>query len=84
MALCTLPLVSLAAEEPKTTVADLRYGVSLYHYYQQDYLSALTELMVADSRDGIQGHADNPELMAAGISLAFGNAARMYPQYRKL
>jgi hypothetical protein len=72
VALCLLPGVSLAAEEPKTSVADLRYGVSLYHYYQQDYLSALTELMVADSRDGIQGHADNPELMAAGISLAFG------------
>lgn len=71
VALCLLPW-GVSAEEPKTTVADLRYGVSLYHYYQQDYLSALTELMVADSRDGIQGHGDNPELMAAGISLAFG------------
>lgn len=61
-----------AAEKPKTEVADLRYGVSLYHYYQQDYLSALSELMVADTRDGIQGHGDNPELIAGGVSLAFG------------
>lgn len=64
---------SFAAETAKKTeVADLRYGVALYHYYQQDYLSALSELMVADTRDGIHGHADNPELIAGGISLAFG------------
>lgn len=60
------------AETPKTQVADLRYGVALYHYYQQDYLGALSELMVADARDGIQGHGDNPEIFVGGISLAFG------------
>lgn len=61
-----------ANEKPKTSVADLRYGVALYHYYQQDYIAALAELMVADTRDGIQGHGDNPELIAGGVSLAFG------------
>lgn len=61
-----------AKENPKTTVADLRYGVALYHYYQQDYIASLGELMVADTRDGIQGHGDNPELIAGGVSLAFG------------
>jgi len=61
-----------AKEKPKTSVADLRYGVALYHYYQQDYIDALAELMVADTRDGIQGHGDNPELIAGGVSLAFG------------
>ncbi len=64
--------VTLAAEKPKTQVADLRYGVALFHYYQQDYIPAITELMVADARDGIQGHGDNPELIAGGLSLAFG------------
>jgi tetratricopeptide (TPR) repeat protein len=61
-----------AKENPKSSVADLRYGVTLYHYYQQDYIAALAELMVADTRDGIQGHGDNPELIAGGVSLAFG------------
>lgn len=61
-----------AKEKPKTSVADLRYGVALYHYYQQDYIAALAELMVADTRNGIQGHGDNPELIAGGVSLAFG------------
>ncbi|WP_191968543.1 tetratricopeptide repeat protein [Cellvibrio sp. KY-GH-1] len=69
--LACLPGVE-AKEKMKTSVADLRYGVALYHYYQQDYIPALSELMVADTRDGIQGHSDNPELIAGGISLAFG------------
>lgn len=57
---------------PLTSVADLRYGVALYHYYQADYMSALSELLVADERDGINGHGDNPEIMEGGISLAYG------------
>ena len=61
-----------AKEKPLTSVADLRYGVALYNYYQQDYIAALAELMVADTRNGIQGHGDNPELIAGGVSLAFG------------
>lgn len=63
---------SAQTAKPKTSVADLRYGVALYHYYQQDYLQSLSELMVADARDGIHGHDDNPELIAGGVSLAFG------------
>lgn len=55
-----------------TSVADLRYGVALYHYYQADYMGALSELLVADARDGINGHEDNPEIMEGGISLAYG------------
>ncbi len=59
-------------DEPRTTVADLRYGVALYHYYQEAYLDALTELMVAKERGGIQGHGDNPEIMEGGFALAYG------------
>jgi hypothetical protein len=71
--LFVLPVsIALATEKPKTEVADLRYGVALYHYYQQDYIPAITELMVADARDGIHGHGNNPELIAGGLSLAFG------------
>jgi len=70
--LLTLPIQVFAAEKPKTEVADLRYGVALYHYYQQDYIPAISELMVADARDGIHGHGNNPELIAGGLSLAFG------------
>ncbi len=61
-----------SAGQPLQTVADLRYGVVLYEYYQDHYLSALSELMVAEARGGINGHGDNPRLLEGGISLAFG------------
>ena len=72
LALLSWQSVQAASEKPKTSVADLGYGVALYHYYQQDYLPALSELMVANARDGIHGHGDNPLLVDGGISLAFG------------
>lgn len=71
VSIATVPAID-AKENMRSSVADLRYGVALYHYYQQDYIPALSELMVADTRDGVQGHSDNPELIAGGISLAFG------------
>lgn len=61
-----------AADKPMTAVADLRYGVSLYHYYQNENLQALSELLVAQQRGGIQGHGDNPEIMQGGFSMAYG------------
>lgn len=53
-------------------VRDLRYGLALYQFYQQDYFSALRELAVAADQGGIQGHGRYPDLLAGGISLSFG------------
>ena len=70
--LSLLALPVLAKEKPLSTVADLRYGVALYNYYQNHNLEAMTELMVAQKKGGIQGHGDNPEIMAGGFSMAYG------------
>jgi len=70
--LLSLALPVLAKEKPLSTVADLRYGVALYNYYQNRNLEAMTELMVAQKKGGIQGHGDNPEIMAGGFSMAYG------------
>ncbi len=59
-------------EKPKERVADLRYGVALYHHYTDDGLQALSELLVAKKRGGIQGHGENPDIMEAGFALAYG------------
>ncbi len=76
LAAATLSVCSLAAEAAKkealSSVADLSYGVTLYHYFQNDYFNALSELYVAKERGGIQGHGDNPAIIEGGISLAFG------------
>lgn len=68
------PGSSLAAEEKQifTEVQDLRYGVALFHYFQKDYMPALTELLIAEKLGGIQGHGDNPEIMKGGFTLAYG------------
>ena len=71
--LLALPGAQLsAAEEQPAAVSDLRYGVSLYHYFQQDYLAALSELQVADLRGGIAGHGNAPLVLRGAMSLAFG------------
>ncbi len=75
VALCLLGLAGTPtlADSPKhRQVADLRYGESLFHYYSGDYPAALTRLMVAETQDGIQHHEHYPELMAAGMQLAYG------------
>lgn len=66
--------VSAADEsrEKPSTVQDLRYGVSLYHYFQRNYQTALIELLIAEQRGGIQGHANSGELMRGGLQLAMG------------
>lgn len=74
LALITPVLGYCQSDEMKERVADLRYGNALYHYFQGHELNALTQLQLAEVRGGIQGHGDNPELMKAGISLAYGMA----------
>jgi len=54
------------------SVQALRYGVTLYHLYQQDYFGALTELMVAQRLDQLGAHSDSAELLRGGISLSYG------------
>ena len=58
--------------EKLSAVADLRYGVALYNYYEGDYMSALSELLVAEAKGGIKNHGDNPKIMEGGFSLAYG------------
>lgn len=75
----TIALACLAAAgavaqpaEPPAGVADPRYGTALYEYYQGDYWSALSELMVAEQRGGISGHGNRPHIMEGTFSLAYG------------
>ncbi|HEY7774827.1 MAG TPA: hypothetical protein VIC26_16710 [Marinagarivorans sp.] len=69
---CTICSTATAKEEPLSSVADLRYGVALYHYYQDQHFLALSDLLVAKERGGIQGHGDNPEIMMGGFYMAYG------------
>ena len=70
--LCTICSTATAKEEPLSSVADLRYGVALYHYYQDQHFLALSDLLVAEKQGGIKGHGDNPEIMMGGFYMAYG------------
>jgi len=65
-------LVNPAISKEAAEVSDLRYGVALYNYYQNNYFDALSELQVAEQRGGIQGHSTDPQVITGGIQLSFG------------
>lgn len=59
------------SDAPVRDDARLREGVARYHYYQQDYLPALTELMVARARNP-GSTAERAAVLEGAIRLAFG------------
>ena len=65
-----------AEEKPETLTAtevyDLRYGETLFNFFQQKYFSAITNLMVADVRDPIKIQGEDPHLLLGGLYLAYG------------
>ncbi len=59
-------------EMEPTDVYDLRYGETLFNFFQQKYFSAITNLMVAEVRDPIRIQGEDPNLLLGGLYLAYG------------
>lgn len=53
-------------------VQDLAYGEVLFHYFQEDYVTALTRLTAAEARNEIPNHRDEAELLYGALSLSYG------------
>ena len=61
------------AEFSIVEIADfLHYRSALFYYFQQDYFTALTELMQAQQLDESGPLADNVALLRGGASLSYG------------
>lgn len=61
-----------ANELPPQEIQDLRYGETLFNFFQQKYFSAITNLMVAETRDPIRIQGEDPALLLGGLYLAYG------------
>ncbi len=53
-------------------VKDPHYGEVLFHFYQQNYFSALTTLMTAQHFERLPHHNDEAELLRGGMLLSYG------------
>jgi hypothetical protein len=71
-ALAALPAAAGPSAAPAPVVEDLAYGDVLYHFYQEDYLAALTGLLAARERDELQANGDEAELLLGGLYLSYG------------
>jgi hypothetical protein len=62
-----------AAAEPTThAVQDPHYGDTLFHFYQEQYFTALVGLMVSQRFDRVAHHADEAEVLRGGLLLSYG------------
>lgn len=62
----------IGSAQAAETVQSLHYHTALFHYFQQDYFNALTELMVAQQDDEPGPDRNNTELLRGGASLSYG------------
>ena len=63
---------ALSAEREPHQVNDLRYGEALFHFYQEQYFSSITNLMVAKHREPVSKQGIDPDLLLGGLYLYYG------------
>ena len=59
-------------EEAPQEVRDLHYGEVLFHFYQEDYFTAITHLLAAQQQNHLQNHQQESELLLGGLQLSYG------------
>ncbi len=65
-------------------VRDLHFGEALFHFYQNDYFTSLSRLLIAREAGRIIHHKDDAELLAGGLYLQFGMHDEAERAFRQL
>ena len=63
---------AIAADAPMHTVEEPHYGDGLFHFYQEQYFTAITGLMVSQHFQRVARHADEAEVLRGGMLLSYG------------
>jgi len=61
-----------AAENNATEIQDLPYGDVLFHFYKEDYFTAITRLMAAQERGELKHHDQDAQMLLGGLELSYG------------
>jgi tetratricopeptide (TPR) repeat protein len=70
--LCAGLILLLSSAQAAQTVQSPSYGTALFYYFQEDYFTALSELMAAQQLNELGAHQENAELLRGGMSLSYG------------
>jgi tetratricopeptide (TPR) repeat protein len=65
-------------------VRDLHYGEILFHFYQEDYFTAITHLLVAQKQTHLQHHQQESELLLGGLQLSYGMLDQAEARFNRL
>jgi hypothetical protein len=68
----TLAAVTPARADEKHVVKDPHFGEVLFHFFQENYFSALSQLMVAQHFGQLPHHDQEAELLRGGMLLSYG------------
>jgi predicted negative regulator of RcsB-dependent stress response len=82
--LAVAPANGIAASNKPHQVLDLHYGEVLFHFYQEDYFTAITHLMVAREENLLQHHGKESELLLGGLQLSYGMLNQAEAQFHRL
>ena len=61
-----------AGDSSPASARDLAWGEVLFHFYQADYVPAITRILVADERGEYAHHGDESDLVLGGLYLNYG------------